>query len=391
MTSPAPRNEGGLPDFDTPADPDETAQEKPLSREAAYLKNATENLYAVREKRLAHLRKARTRDAITRATTRLDKLAHPDRDHIVIRSSFIYRTTPRPAQDPDLPEDISTRPPLTQVLKGKNQHAIALYLTQLFVQQMRAAHTAAENPTPPLEPRRRHTVYNVDDAPSEASLIGLPSVNRRNQRKVYSRALAALHKWELVDLGDDGQRFANYTLNREDGTGHEYTIPRGEPDIPKHLCLPTEFFTRGWHLILTPKELATLLAVCHYADRRLPRIPDSETPRQIYLAESVRRDHLGLSDEAYETIHYLAEFGLIDVEDPMKERRRGRISPEQAGGKRPDPYMLTPIILGQYPSHERAFDLDLFKRDAIDVAIDRLNWPLTRYAIAAGLPARKKG
>lgn len=391
MTSPAPRNEDGLPDFDTPADPDETAQEKPLSREAAYLKNATENLYAVREKRLAHLRKARTRDAITRATTRLAKLAHPDRDHIVIRSSFIYRMTPRPAQDPDLPEDISTRPPLTQVLKGKNQHAIALYLTQLFVQQMRAAHIAAENPTPPLEPRRRHTVYNVDDAPSEASLIGLPSVNRRNQRKVYSRALAALHKWELVDLGDDGQRFANYTLNREDGTGHEYTIPRGEPDIPKHLCLPTKFFTRGWHLILTPKELATLLAVCHYADRRLPRIPDSETPRQIYLAESVRRDHLGLSDEAYETIHYLAEFGLIDVDDPMKERRRGRISPEQTGGKRPDPYMLTPTILGQYPSHERAFDLDLFKRDAIDVAIDRLNWPLTRYAIAAGLPARKKG
>lgn len=359
---------------------------KPVSRQAAYMDKATQNLGAERERRLAFLRKAVTKDAINRATERLSALAHPDRDYIVIRSEFIYRLPARPTPNPDLPEDITTRPPLTQVLKGKNQHAIALYLTKLFVAQMRAAYTVTDNPTAPPEPRRRHTVYNIDNSPSEASLIGLPSVDRRNQRRVFSRALAALHKWELVDLGDTGQRFVNYTLNREDGSGRAYTIPRGEPDIPQHLCLPTGFFTAGWHLILTPSELATFLAICHVADRKLPRVADGDTPRKIFLAESLRRDHLGLSDEAYLSIHQLAEFGLIDLDDPVEGRRRGRIPPKLTGGKRPDPYLLTPTILGGFPSHERVFHLDAFKQPAIEMAIDRLNWPMARYAIWAGTP-----
>lgn len=359
---------------------------EPLSREAAYLSKATDNLYAERERRLAFLRTAVTRDAINRATERLAALAHPDREYIVIRSAFIYRLPAR-NWDPERPEDISTRPPLTQVLKGKNQHALALYLTKLFVEQMRAAH--ADNPAPPTQPRRRHTVYNIDNSPSEASLIGLPSINRRNQRRVFNRALAALAKWELVDLGDTGQRFATYTLNREDGSGRAYTIPRGDPDIPQHLCLPTEFFTTGWQLVLTPSELAAFLAVCHVADRRLPRVADGQTPRRIFLAESVRRDNLGLSDEAYLSIHQLAEFGLIEIDDPVQGRRRGRIPPELTGGKRPEPYLLNPTILGGFPSHERVFDLDAFKQPALDAAIDRLNWPMARYAKWAGTRRRK--
>lgn len=369
------------------ATPDSPSK-KPLSREAAYLSKATENLYAERERRLAFLKKAITKGAITRATDRLTALGHPDRDYIVIRSAFIYRHPARPAWDPEGPEDITTRPPLTQVLKGKNQHAIALYLTKLFVDQMRAAHAAADNPTPPPQPRRRNTVYNIDNSPSEASLIGLPSINRRNQRRVFNRALDALHKAELVDLGDTGQRYATHRLNREDGSGHTYTIPRGDPDIPQHLCLPTEFFTTGWHLVLTPSELATFLAVCHVADRKLPRVADGQTPRRTYLAESLRRDNLGLSDEAYLSIHQLAEFGLIDIDDTVEGRRRGRIPPKLTGGKRPDPYQLTPTILGGFPSHERVFDLDVFKQPALEVATDRLNWPMARYAIWAGTPRR---
>lgn len=385
MTTPSSSSDTG-DFFAIPAGSDDTAKEPP-SREAAYMSKATENLYAERERRLAFLRKAVTRDAINRATERLSALAHPDRDHIVIRSEFIYRLPAR-TRIPDRPEDIRTRPPLTQVLKGKNPHALALYVTKIFVAQMRAAHAAADNPSPPPQPRRRHTVYNIDNSPSEASLIGLPSVDRRNQRRVFSRALAALHKWELVDLGETGQRYADYTLNREDGSGHAYTVPRGDPDIPQHLCLPTEFFTAGWHLVLTPSELATFLAVCHVADRKLPRVSDGETPRRIFLAESLRRDHLGLSDEAYESIHQLAEFGLILTDDPVEGRRRGRIPPALTGGKRPDPYLLTPTVLGGFPSHERVFDLDVFKRPALDVATDRLNWPMARYAIWAGTPRR---
>jgi hypothetical protein len=66
------------------------------------------------------------------------------------------------------------------------------------------------------------------------------------------------------------------------------------------------------------------------------------TPRRIFLAESLRCDHLGLSDEAYLSIHQLAEFGLIDTDDPVEGRRRGRIPPELTSGNRPDPYNSPP-------------------------------------------------
>jgi hypothetical protein len=363
---------------------------EPPSRESAYLSKAEKNLHASRESRLVHVRNAVTRNAIDRATERLSGMAHPDLDYVIIRSPFIYGrhllpNPPTPYMDGGA--DFATiPPPLTRVLRRKNQHAIALYLTLLFVRQVhvfRAGNPAAAGP------RRRKAVYNLDGSFSEASLIGLPSFDRRNQRRVFNRALDALEKAELVDLGRSGQRYATYTLNCEDGSGHAYTVPAGDPDVPQHLCLPTEFFTAGWPMILTPSELATFLAICHYADRRLPRNPDGETPRRIYLAKSERDNHLGLSDEAYESIHQLAEFGLIDVHDPVEGRRRGRISPELTGGKRPDPFLLDPTVLGGFPSHERVFNLDVFKQPAIETAIDRLNQPLPRYAMWSGTSRKR--
>jgi hypothetical protein len=365
---------------------------EPPSRESTYLSKAEKNLSAVRERRLAELRDSITRKAIDRAIERLTDMAHPGLEYVVIRSPFIYgrRLLPAPPTPcMDGAEDFTTiPPPLTRVLRRKNQHAIALYLTLLFVRQVQRFRAAAGNPAA-AEPRRRKAVYNLDDSFSEASLIGLPSWDRRNQRRVFNRALDALERAELVDLGRSGQRYATYTLNCEDGSGRAYTVPTGDPDVPQHLCLPTEFFTAGWPMILTPSELATFLAICHYADRRLPRNPDGETPRRIYLAKSVRDNHLGLSDEAYESIHQLAEFGLIDVHDPVEGRRRGRISPELTGGKRPDPYLLDPTVLGGFPSHERVFNLDAFKEPAIDTAIDRLNWPIPRYAMWSGTSRKR--
>jgi len=365
---------------------------EPPSRESAYLSEAEKNLYASRESRLVHLRNAVTRNAIDRATERLSDMAHPDLDYVVIRTPFIYG--PHLLPNPPTPymdggADFATiPPPLTRVLRRKNQHAIALYLTLLFVRQVHVFRAAAGNPAA-AGPRRRKAVYNLDGSFSEASLIGLPSWNRRNQRRVFNRALDALEKAELVDLGRSGQRYATYTLNCEDGSGHAYTVPAGDPDVPQHLCLPTEFFTAGWPMILTPSEVAAFLAICHYADRRLPRNPDGQTPRRIYLAKSERDNYLGLSDEAYESIHQLAEFGLIDVHDPVDGRRRGRISPELTGGKRPDPYLLDPTVLGGFPSHERVFNLDAFKQPAIETAIDRLSQPLPRYAKWSGTSRKR--
>jgi hypothetical protein len=194
---------------------------EPPSRESAYLSKAEKNLHASRESRLVHLRNAVTRNAIDRATERLSDMAHPDLDYVVIRTPFIYGlhllpNPPTPYMDGGA--DFATfPPPLTRVLRRKNQHAIALYLTLLFVQQVhvfRAGNPAAAGP------RRRKAVFNLDGSFSEASLIGLPSFDRRNQRRVFNRALDALEKAELVDLGRSGQRYATYTLNCEDGSGH---------------------------------------------------------------------------------------------------------------------------------------------------------------------------
>jgi hypothetical protein len=316
-------------------------------------------------------------------------MAHPELDYIIIRSPFIYSEHLPPAYCLDAVEHLKPiPPPLTRVLRRKNQYAIALYVTLLFIRQVQVFRAAAGDPAA-LRPQRRKAVYNLDDAFSEASLIGLPSRDRRNQRRAFSRALDALEKAELVDLGGSGQRYANYRLNCEDGSGHTYSVPADDPDVPQHLCLPTEFFTTGWPMILTPSELATFLAICHCADRKLPRNPDGQKPRQIYLAKSLRDDYLGLSDEAYESIHQLAEFDLIDVEDPVDGRRRGRISPELTGGKRPDPYLLDPTVLGGFPSHIRAFNLNAFRQPAIETAIERLNRPIARYAMWSGTSRKR--
>jgi len=360
------------------------AASQPPSREAAYIKQAEKNLYDARQRRLDRLCDPVIKKAIGRATERLSDMAHPDLDYMIIRSPFIYREHLPPAYCLDAVEHLKpTPPPLTRVLRRKNQYAIALYLTLLYVRQTEVFRAAAGHAAA-ARPQRRKAVYNLDDAFAEASLIGLPSKDRRNQRRAFARALDALERAELVELGDSGQRYANYRLNCEDGSGHAYTVPVGDPDVPQHLCLPIEFFTAGWPMILTPSELATFLAICHCADRKLPRNSDGQQARLMYLAKSLREDHLGLSDEAYESIHQLAEFGLIDVHDPVDGRRRGRISPELTGGKRPDPYQLDPTVLGGYPSHVRAFDLAAFQQPAIETAIERLNWPIARYAMWSG-------
>ena len=59
------------------------------------------------------------------------------------------------------------------------------------------------------------------------------------------------------------------------------------------------------------------------------------------------------------------------------------------GGRRPDPYKLTPTILGGFPSDERGFDRTLFSKPAIEVAIDRLRGPMARYAVWAGTSRQK--
>ncbi|WP_206428666.1 hypothetical protein [Mycolicibacterium stellerae] len=159
------------------------------------------------------------------------------------------------------------------------------------------------------------------------------------------------------------------TIRREDGSGRDYTIPQGTPIAPKHFCIPTELFTAGWHLVLTPNELVTFLALSHVADLRLRH--DGSTI--MFLAEQFRYSLLGLTDEAYVSIHELAEFcGLIEVTDPIPNRKRGRIQLGETGGKPPEPYNISVPMFSGKLSTDALFDLSKFNTPAIDCVM--FNW-----------------
>lgn len=364
------------PNIDEPEPDDEKA--KRAARQAEYMKRAAGNCRVERKGRRTALKKRETYDAITRATQRLQDLAHPDQPYVVIRSEFLLLGTPRPYPPPARqPENIATRPSLTRVHHGKNPHAVPLYLTGIFEHQMRAAYK--NSPGAPPEPSRRRNAVNnpLDKATNWITLTALDidGVHIRNQRKSFTRALDALRKWDLVSLGDTGQRYAKFKFGREDGSGRDYTIPQGSPIAPKHFCIPTEFFTAGWHLVLTPNELVTFLALCHVADLRLRH--DGSTI--MFLAEQFRYSLLGLTDEAYVSIHELAEFGLIEVTDPMPNRKRGRIQLGETGGKPPEPYNISVPMFSGKPSTDALFDLSKFNTPAIDRVIFNLGFQATRF------------
>lgn len=354
------------------------AQDAERARQAAYMKKVADKHLAKRKARRAELKKRETYDAITRATERLQSIAHPEHPYIVIRSDFLILNTGRPYPPPARqPENIASRPSLTRVQHGKNPHALPVYLNGLFVQQMRAAYK--NGPGTPPEPSRRRNAKSdpLNKATNWIALAALDvdGVHIRNQRKAFNRALDALRRWDLVSLNDTGQRYANSTFCREDGSGRDYAIPRGNPTQPKHLCIPTEFFTAGWHLVLTLNELTTFLAVCHVADLRLQH--DGSTV--LFLAEWFRYSMLGLTDEAYVSIHELAEFGLIEVTDPMPNRKRGRIQAGQKGEKPPEPYEISVPMFSGMPSTDALFDLSKFDDPAIDRAISTLALQAPRF------------
>lgn len=342
------------------------------------MKKAADKCRAEREARRAALKRRQTYDAVARATQRLQGLAHPDQHYIVIRPDFLALGTPRPYPPPARqPENIATRPSATRVLHGKNPHAHAVYLNGLFEHQMRAAYRTS-SAAPPQPSRRRNAVNNpLDKATNWITLTGLDEdgVHFRNQRKSFTRALDALRKWDLVGLGDSGQRYTKFMFRREDGSGRDYIIPRGVPTAPQHLCIPREFFTAGWHLVLTPAELVTFLAVCHVADLRL--LYDGSTT--MFLAEQFRYSVLGLTDEAYVSIHELAEFGLIEVTDPMPNRKRGRIQVGQTGGQPPQPYHISVPVFSGKPSTDALFDLTAFTTPAIDRVVSSLQFQAPRF------------
>ena len=133
--------------------------------------------------------------------------------------------------------------------------------------------------------------------------------------------------WLLASSTSDHQGCAigtrSWLLLKEDGSESQYRVPSERES--EAIKLPATFFLNGWHLVLTPGEIAMLLAIMDMA-RSVGRPSEPDTQQWVALPQSTRRDLYGLTGEIYLHAQQLREFGLVYFHDPMPTRRRGKIS-----------------------------------------------------------------
>lgn len=218
---------------------------------------------------------------------------------------------------------------MSRLIAGSGSRALPTYLTMLYSAHLRddAPGRVFDNDIPNLRTSGRARPW-VDLAgmhrPPRSGMT--PSTNRRRLRKSLTTALDTLEKHRLVALtGPEGAagRYDRFTVLADDDTEDQYSVPGGGLPNRVAIRLPSLFFYNGWHLVLTSSEIAVLLAI---VDRTgyLSRKPRTGAVGDVGvdLKESERWGTYGLSGEAYNAIHTLAMFGLIDVLDPMPNRAR---------------------------------------------------------------------
>jgi hypothetical protein len=254
-------------------------------RQAEWRERTVENINKSRQRRLEQLGKQHK--AIRRAIEAYDRLDHRDLPGIVLRSSFIRLDTPRQVVQHDphqlSPEEqarqrrreIATRPPLTRLVH-RESNALALYLTAIFLAHLETApgHGFING---------RHNTGDGDKSWMVLSGLWSPTdrADRANQRARVRRALDELLAARLVAVtrSRGGRRkYEGWSLLKEDGSEQPYQRPSDRR--PGALVLPAEFFLNGWHLVLTPGEIAMLFAIMNMHQRFGGSI---EPGRQRYL------------------------------------------------------------------------------------------------------------
>ncbi|WP_345502997.1 hypothetical protein [Pedococcus ginsenosidimutans] len=184
-------------------------------------------------------------------------------------------------------------------------------------------------------------------------LCGRHDGSVRARRERMRRDLEALEGAALLrrESPTADRHVGGFALLREDGTAQPYTVPEETAAEPV-LILPGNFFTNGWHLVLTPQEIALWLTIADaYAQTRDARADWAEDG--VPLTQHTRWSHYGISGETYGALHELEEFGLISVHDAMPTRMSGKFTPPTAADRdaykadghafSPVPYQLRPI------------------------------------------------
>ena len=318
-------------------------------RRAAYWQQLKDRLAAERADRKQRLDGQAT--AVRQATDLYRRFGAGEAGNVAIQLRRPFVALPQPTADgpdggpadADAPEADhsaqSGRPPLSRLIFRRSR-SLPLYLTCLYV-----AHLEFPAGRQVLNEHAINGRRSDRRPESWAQLAGMAGggTNRARRARVL-RALDQLEAAGLVTLSTRSDRYEQFELLKEDGGGQRYLVPGA--DAGDCLVLPHSFFYFGWHLVLEPTEIATYLAlwdatIRHGASAR------RRGQQGIALAETVRRAVYGLSDEAYESIHDLEEFGLIRIYDPMPGRRFGRFSrpdtpPSPDGGQfRPLPYQIS--------------------------------------------------
>ncbi|WP_156685620.1 hypothetical protein [Mycobacterium sp. Marseille-P9652] len=255
----------------------------------------------------------------------LDTGDHPD---IRIRSGFIRLEKPRAAREAGTPlarreADAATRPPNTRLINrpGNAQQA---YLTGIYV-----AHQEFESGD--LVENRHHNV--VRDGWADLCGLRTRGVDTRELNLRVTRALKTLDRLGLVTVADAGspRRYHGFRLNSDDGFRRPYSVPGAS--TTNTVVLPAGFFRAGWHLVLTPEEMATLLVIMEHTRRLRRGRRKSEPEDGIAIPDKLKWSYYGLAHEAYGSVHELCEFGLIEIYDP-DDRTRGRIPDSRREDKR---------------------------------------------------------
>lgn len=217
---------------------------------------------------------------------------------------------PPPDRRTQLQDDYRTRPPSTKLLMHKT-HALQSYLAMIFVAHAEGTKSTAA---------RANASKAAEGTESWAVLCGRWAPTVRARRARLARDLEELQRADLVSIGASRAqaRYENFRLLADDLTDRAYTLPKGGTPV---ITLPYDFFANGWHLALSPAEIAVLLMVRH-AERAFRA--SAEQPG-VAVPRAVRWASYGISGEAYEVIHELKEFGLLTVHDPMPHRRHGKL------------------------------------------------------------------
>jgi len=326
------------------------------------------NVDKIKKSRMHRLQQLdREREAIVRATRAYEDLDQGDSPWIVLRSQFVRLETPRRLVQPEEPQELSpaerrrerareigSRPPLTRLV-NRPTNALALYLSAVYM-----AHLEAQ-PGHAFTNRRHNTVNKRDGSKAWNLLAGMwTTAGPAGRRARMRRAVKDLSSAGLVAFKQPEGRpqYEGWTLLQEDGSEARYRRPSEQE--PGAVVLPAAFFLRGWHLVLTPGEIALLLAI-ENMHRLFGGSPEPDQRRWIALPQSVRRGYYGISGEIYLHAQQLREFGLVEFRDPMPNRRRGKIPakdlvPPPAGEaddgaqraqrrpRRPLPYWFSPPL-----------------------------------------------